>query len=143
LYALPAPQASFLAEVQNALNEALRNEKSVRSYDMVGRYGGEEFLVILNNCSIANAEARAENLRAAIATKPIWARSTSFTVSISIGLAFSTDFENRGVDEIIQSADTALYAAKAAGRNCVRIGRPAAGQDGTETSQKETTSAGI
>ncbi len=120
---------------------ARRLQQCVRSYDMVGRYGGEEFLVILNNCNIASAEARAENLRTAIASKPIPARSESLTVSMSIGLAFSTDFENRAVDEILQSADTALYAAKAAGRNCVRIGRPATTEDGMETSQKETTSA--
>jgi diguanylate cyclase (GGDEF)-like protein len=107
---------------------------------MVGRYGGEEFLVILNNCDSASAAVRAESLRAAIASKPIPARSKSLTVSMSIGLAFSADFEIREADDILQAADTALYAAKAAGPNCVKIARPETVDDGTEAPQKETTS---
>jgi two-component system, cell cycle response regulator len=119
---------------------ARRLHQSVRSYDMVGRYGGEEFLVILNNCNPANAAARAENVRSAIAAKPIQARSKSLTVNISIGLAFSADFQNREVEEVLQGADAALYAAKAAGRNCVRIVRSGAIKEGMEIPHKETTS---
>jgi diguanylate cyclase (GGDEF)-like protein len=103
---------------------ARRLQHSVRSYDMVGRYGGEEFLVILNKCDPHSAEGRAENLRATICGKPIPARSNNLTISISIGLVLSTEFAGRNVDELIQEADTALYAAKAAGRNCVRLARP-------------------
>lgn len=84
-------------------------------------YGGEEFLVILNKCDASSAPARAENLRAAISTNPIHVLSNCLSVSISIGMALSTDFEGRDFDEIIREADAALYAAKAAGRNCMRI----------------------
>jgi len=118
---------------------ARRLHHSVRSYDMVGRYGGEEFLVILNKCDASSAAGRAENIRAAISRKPFQARSKSLPVTISIGLALSTDFENREVDEIIQEADAALYAAKAAGRNCVRIARPAQSADATEIPQGGVT----
>lgn len=102
-----------------------RLQHSVRSYDMVGRYGGEEFLVILNKCDAAGAAARAENLRTVISAKPFRTRAASLSVSISIGVALSTDFASQDVDEIIQEADRALYAAKATGRNCVRLARPA------------------
>lgn len=102
---------------------ARRLQHSVRSYDMVGRYGGEEFLVVLNRCDPSSAFARAENLRATICGKPFQARSTALSVTVSIGLALSCDFVNRDVDAIIQEADAALYAAKEAGRNCVRTAR--------------------
>ena len=103
---------------------ARRLQHSVRSYDMVGRYGGEEFLVVLNRCDPSSALARAENLRAVICGKPIQARSAALSVTLSVGLALSSDFLNRTADEIIQKADAALYEAKKAGRNCVRMARP-------------------
>ena len=93
---------------------------SVRSYDMVGRYGGEEFRVVLNKCDPASAVARAENLRQSIFSRPILP-SSQLTVSISLGLALSTDFPKCDVEELLHHADMAFYAAKAAGRNCVRI----------------------
>jgi len=102
---------------------ARRLQQSVRSYDMVGRYGGEEFLVVLNRCEPESAAARAENLRQVIERKPIAARGTSVPVTMSIGLALSTDFAGGDVDEIIQEADGALYAAKHAGRNRVQVAR--------------------
>jgi two-component system, cell cycle response regulator len=103
---------------------ARRLQQSVRSYDMVGRYGGEEFLVALNRCDPRSAVARAENLRAVISGKPVLARGKPLQVTVSIGLALSSDYRSCDVDEIIRKADSALYAAKAAGRNRVRIARP-------------------
>ena len=94
---------------------------SVRSYDMVGRYGGEEFLVVLNKCDPASAMALAESLRNAIATRPVMAAGKSITVTVSVGLALSTDYSSSDVGELINQADIALYAAKGAGRNCVRM----------------------
>ena len=102
---------------------ARRLRHSVRSYDMVGRYGGEEFLVVLNRCEPDSAFARAENLREAMEHKPIAARGLSVPVTISIGLALSTDFPGEEVDQIMQAADAALYAAKRSGRNRVRVAR--------------------
>ena len=114
---------------------ARRLQQSVRSYDMVGRYGGEEFLVVLNRCEPESAAARAENLRQVIERRPIVARGKSVPVTISIGLALSTDFAGGDADEIIQEADGALYAAKHAGRNRVWVARrsecePASGAGG-------------
>jgi len=99
---------------------ARRLQHSVRSYDMVGRFGGEEFLVILNKCDPSSAATRAENLRAAIAKKPFQTRSNALDVTISVGLTLSTDFEHESLDEILAATDVAMYAAKNAGRNCVR-----------------------
>jgi two-component system, cell cycle response regulator len=103
---------------------ARRLQHSVRSYDMVGRYGGEEFLVVLNRCEPSSAPGRAESLRAVIAGKPIQTRSATLSVTVSVGLARSSDFMNRSADEVIQKADAALYEAKEAGRNCVRMAHP-------------------
>jgi two-component system, cell cycle response regulator len=102
---------------------ARRLQQSVRSYDMVGRYGGEEFLVALNRCDPRSAMARADNLRMIICGKPITARGKPLSITISIGLALSSEYREADVDEIIRKADAALYAAKAAGRNRVRIAR--------------------
>ena len=101
-----------------------RLRTSVRSYDMVGRYGGEEFLVVLNKCDPASAVHRAENLRQTICSRPIQMASSQISVSISLGLALSTDFPRCDVEELLHHADRALYAAKAAGRNCVRTAHP-------------------
>jgi diguanylate cyclase (GGDEF)-like protein len=91
---------------------------------MVGRYGGEEFLVVLNKCDPSSAVARAENLRNIVAAKPILLSTKSVTVTISIGVALTTDFPNRDADDILHAADMALYAAKEAGRNCIRLAQP-------------------
>jgi two-component system, cell cycle response regulator len=103
---------------------ARRLHTSVRSYDMVGRYGGEEFLVVLNKCDPASAVARAENLRNTVSARPILLATKSLKVTISVGVALSTDFPNRHADDILHAADMALYDAKKSGRNCVRLAKP-------------------
>jgi len=103
---------------------ARRLQTSVRSYDMVGRYGGEEFLLALNRCDPGSAVSRAENLRAVVGGRPIQTANGKVTITISIGLALSTEFGNCNVDEIMHEADMALYAAKTGGRNCVRVANP-------------------
>jgi diguanylate cyclase (GGDEF)-like protein len=100
---------------------ARRLHASVRSYDLVGRYGGEEFLVVLNKCEPAAAMARAESLRNAISIRPIMTAGKPITVTMSVGLALTTDFASSDAGELIQEADMALYEAKEAGRNCVRM----------------------
>jgi two-component system cell cycle response regulator len=98
---------------------------SVRSYDFVGRYGGEEFLVVLNNCDPASAPGRAEEIRKAICNRPIQTGSGALPVTMSMGVLLSRDWGMRPVEELLHEADEALYAAKKAGRNCVRIAQPA------------------
>jgi two-component system cell cycle response regulator len=97
---------------------------SVRSYDFVGRYGGEEFLVVLNNCDPAFAMARAEEIRNTIAQHPVETSSGPVTVTMSLGLLLSHEWGSRSVEELLQEADKALYSAKAAGRNCVQLAKP-------------------
>jgi len=119
---------------------ASRLQNSVRSYDMVGRFGGEEFLAILNRCDPARALARAENIRDVVARKPFLTRSKPLEVTISIGLALSSDFEEHTVDEILLGVDEALYEAKRAGRNCVRGASVPKTVEGKGTRQGETAS---
>jgi len=97
---------------------------SVRTYDFVGRYGGEEFLVVLNNCDPAFAFARAEEIRKAIAQKPVPSSSGPLPITISLGILLSQEWGRRPVEELLHEADAALYAAKAAGRNGVKVARP-------------------
>ena len=91
-------------------------QRSVRSYDWVGRYGGEEFLLILPGSDFEAARARAEHLRATLQATSMGEEDKTFSVTASFGVAagFPTDYE-----EMIQLADAALYRAKNAGRNCV------------------------
>jgi diguanylate cyclase (GGDEF)-like protein len=97
---------------------------SVRSYDFVGRYGGEEFLVVLNNCNPSHALSRAEEIRKAIAQRPVPSSSGPIPVTMSLGLLMNQEWGRKPVEELLHEADAALYAAKAAGRNCVRIASP-------------------
>ena len=77
----------------------------VRSTDLLARYGGEEFVVLLPACALDDAVRIVERLRA-----------VTPQVTCSIGVA-SWDFQE-SADELVERADQALYAAKAAGRDC-------------------------
>ena len=103
---------------------ARRLLSSVRSYDFVGRYGGEEFLVVLNNCDPAFGFVRAEQIRKTIAQCPVQTSNGVVPVSMSLGVLLSHEWGMRSVEELLQEADLALYAAKAAGRNCVKVASP-------------------
>ena len=97
---------------------------SVRSYDFVGRYGGEEFLIVLNNCRPDSALARAQEIRKSICTRPVQTDAGPLEVTMSSGLLRSTDWGHRPAEDLIHEADSALYAAKAAGRNRVQVAKP-------------------
>jgi len=94
---------------------------SIRSYDFVGRYGGEEFLLVLNNCTPQFAEARAEDIRKIVGNRPIQTLAGPLNITMSFGLLLSDGWGVRPVEELMHEVDAALYAAKAAGRNCVRV----------------------
>lgn len=92
---------------------------SVRPYDTVFRYGGEEFLVCLPNADLAIAAQICERLRSAIAEAPVELENDRcVAVTASFGIARVTD--RFSLKEAIVAADRALYAAKEAGRDCVR-----------------------
>jgi diguanylate cyclase (GGDEF)-like protein len=105
---------------------ARRLLSSVRSYDFVGRHGGEEFLIVLNNCPASFAFHRAEQIRKAIGDRPVQTTRGPVDVTLSLGILSSSDWGNRPVEELLNEADTALYAAKASGRNCCKIAKPGA-----------------
>jgi len=90
--------------------------RSVRSYDWVGRYGGEEFLLILPGSSFAGARLRAEQLRLAVQEAYIHdgERVIPMTASFGVASGFPSNYE-----VLIHAADEALYRAKDNGRNCV------------------------
>ena len=99
---------------------------AVRSYDFVGRYGGEEFMIVLNNCGLDKAIERAEELRIAISKTAIRTSRGLVPITISVGALASQEWGAIAPDEVLRRVDAALYAAKAAGRNCSRLAAPVA-----------------
>lgn len=109
-----------LREVAQRINAA------VRTYDAVGRYGGEEFLVVLSGCE-EEPVRHAERIRALVSAEPVITQEGSIPVTLSLGAAISSD-DLQGPEAILRAADAALYRAKRAGRNRVEVASaPAAG----------------
>ena len=96
---------------------ARRFSASLREYDGVGRYGGEEFLLVLPGCDLATTVRRANLIRELISSKPIQAPLRAAAITVSMGVAVaeaSTNFKS-----LLHRADSALYQAKRNGRNRV------------------------
>ena len=106
---------------------AKRIKAELRLSDTIGRFGGEEFVVLLVNTSHANALMVAERIRNSIADKPYsLSMGGMCDVTISIGIATLSDDHNLGeidstAKDLLLRADRALYQAKDQGRNCVRV----------------------
>ncbi|MFP5226221.1 MAG: diguanylate cyclase [Acidobacteriota bacterium] len=100
---------------------AARLVEAMRPYDFAGRYGGEEFLVVLPSCSPENGLQRAEQFRRAIAETPFVTGTGSLAVTCSLGVAVYDDV--MPTEDLIHLADEALYRAKRLGRNCVCTGK--------------------
>ncbi len=98
---------------------ARRLQATLRSSDIIARIGGEEFLVIAPDTPKAEAFKLAERLRQAVAARPVMVGQTALTVTISIGVADQAASGCQNTDQLLNAADAALYAAKAAGRNRV------------------------
>ena len=100
-----------------------RLAEGVRTYDSVGRYGGEEFVVIVPGCKPADLAASAERLRRSIADTKFESSAGPLNVTLSLGIASGSEGANATTDSesLLRAADTALYAAKAGGRNRVGI----------------------
>jgi diguanylate cyclase (GGDEF)-like protein len=91
----------------------------VRVYDRVGRYGGEEFLIVLPGCSSSfEAVARAEELRMSMAASPIPTGHGPISITMSMGVLATSDWRHISAVDVLREVDAALYAAKDAGRNC-------------------------
>lgn len=91
----------------------------LRSSDVVGRYGGEEFAVILMDTDPAKAAARIDTLRRRFGVQPFDTELGIFTVTLSVGVSGSAECAD--METLIEAADKALYVAKREGRNLVRI----------------------
>ncbi|HEY0845222.1 MAG TPA: sensor domain-containing diguanylate cyclase [Noviherbaspirillum sp.] len=98
---------------------ASRLRSCIRPQEALGRYGGEEFLIVLPGSSHSTAMAVAERMRAAIAAQPEVIGGTTLSLTISAGVASTDIFPSATTEELISRADMALYAAKDAGRNRV------------------------
>jgi diguanylate cyclase (GGDEF)-like protein len=100
-------------------------KESVRTVDLVARYGGEEFSVLLLKTPWDGAQTVAERIRQRVADQDIVAGQQSTSVTVSIGISeLNPSFMD--AESFIDSADQALYQAKADGRNCVRLAKPEA-----------------
>ena len=101
------------------MSVAVDLENGLRESDLIGRYGGEEFLALLPMADLIEAQIIAERLRAQVADSVIFQKKYGFRVTVSIGLAelFMTETEL----ELIARVDKALYTAKNNGRNRVEI----------------------
>lgn len=100
---------------------AQRMRGAVRTYDSIGRYGGEEFVIVAPGCGLTTARELAERLRLSVCGSDVTGADTALAVTVSLGVASST---GGTVDELLSAADRALYRAKANGRNCV-VAEPA------------------
>lgn len=89
----------------------------VRPYDSVGRYGGEEFLIVAPNCGVAETWELAERVRVSVTGCSVVTAGSSVSVSLSLGIATGRTASDS--EKLLHAADTALYQAKNAGRNRV------------------------
>lgn len=96
-------------------------QATCREYDAVGRYGGEEFLVLAPDTHSPGAMSLAERIRSELDDTPIRYNGTSVRVTASFGVAATQMGDSDRIDEIIGRADRALYQAKDRGRNRVAV----------------------
>jgi diguanylate cyclase (GGDEF)-like protein len=112
-----------------------RMTAAMRPYDSIGRYGGEEFLMILPGCDERCTGNQAERMRAALANEPMLIGDVSHLVTCSFGATSWRPDATSTADELIHLADDALYLAKGQGRNCVAVLTP----PGAETVAKPSS----
>ena len=105
---------------------AQRLSAAVRLYDIVGRYGGEEFIVAATDLESEGPHQFAERLRLAVSSLSIRTSDASVSLTVSIGVATSDSSGECSIEKLIQTADTALYEAKHNGRNRVETAHQAA-----------------
>jgi diguanylate cyclase (GGDEF)-like protein len=98
---------------------AARFRSAMRGYDIVGRYGGEEFLILFPGWDFAVAPGRVNDLLDSIRARPFEVGESTIRLTCSIGVAtFRPEVDSPSIREVLCRADTALYVAKNSGRNC-------------------------
>jgi diguanylate cyclase (GGDEF)-like protein len=101
------------------ISERLR--KAVREIDVVTRYGGEEFLVVLPSTNFSGALAVADRIWRAVGGNAFPLGDTSERISISLGVAVFPSRDIKSKDQLIKAADRALYQAKGDGRDRICV----------------------
>jgi diguanylate cyclase (GGDEF)-like protein len=96
-----------------------RISSTLRSYDVVGRYGGEEFLIIAPGCDLELTQKLAERIRVAVGEQPVDLGDESTTITLSLGVTLGT--VESDPEFLVALADTAMYQAKRNGRNRVEV----------------------
>jgi len=97
-----------------------RISSTLRSYDVVGRYGGEEFLIIAPGCDLELAQKLAERIRTAVGDQPVDLGDETASITLSLGVTLGT--AESDPEFLVALADTAMYQAKRKGRNRVEVG---------------------
>lgn len=92
---------------------------STRQYDEVGRYGGEEFAVLMPGLTLADATTAAERIRERIAATRVEVDGQTISITASLGVSCFPANDVGSLNELLKAADLALYQAKQAGRNRV------------------------
>ncbi len=100
---------------------ARRMQNGIRQYDSIGRYGGEEFLILLTGCDEETSLSQAERLRKQLAQVQMSLNETSLNISASFGVTTALPGQPWTPEELIHKADEALYMAKRRGRNRVEF----------------------
>lgn len=106
---------------------ARRTAAIMRETDLLCRYGGEEFVTLLSDTDAAVALAVAERLRQAVETAAAPGDARGLRVTVSVGVASAPAGVAPDLEALLRQADAAMYQAKRAGRNCVRMYEPPAG----------------
>jgi two-component system, cell cycle response regulator len=107
------------------LQEAARRFRAgLRDYDGVGRYGGEEFLLIMPGCDLPTTVQRAEAIRRLIEKDAVVAPQGNVSATISMGVTVADPTRDASLESLLENADEALYRAKRGGRNRVECGLP-------------------
>ncbi len=105
------------------LKEAVRRVQiEMRPYDVLGRYGGEEFMVLLPGCELRAGAVVAERLRRSLADAPFEIENHKLDVTASFGIVCSAQ-PHSSLEMLVDAADSALYRAKANGRNRVEVAK--------------------
>ncbi len=104
------------------LKEVARRLKAdLRPYDIVGRYGGEEFLIILPGCDLKVGVRRADEVRNLVAKEPIVTPFGTTSATVSMGVTMTSAAREHQVSDLLHEADVSLYAAKKSGRNRAEV----------------------